>query len=424
MSEVKPPIPGPHGGDRFLPTPRISGEGAGEPAVDVRPAEPGIVEVRFGPGFTPADLDVVRQIPGRRWIREHRCWVVPDTRLSWERLREGFGARLRTEAEAGPNPGANPQGRSLPTATPHKAPPAALPSGALAHLEAMRQTMVLRGMGFRTQKAYLGHARRFLVWNMGRAPGPARSDAPPHATRTGIDAPSFSVEDVRAWLLHVVEDRKRSRSYHIQAVSALRFFVGEVLGQRMEAVRIPRPKREQILPKVLGKEELVRFLDRLGHPKHRAVAFLLYSAGLRVSEALHLKPEDLDPDRGTIRVRRGKGGKDRTTLLSPKAMAAVATYCAAYPPDRWLFPGARPDRPLSSRSIQKVFRNAAVRAGITRPVTPHVLRHSFATHLLEAGTDLRYIQELLGHSSSRTTEIYTHVSQTRLTAIRSPLDDL
>lgn len=269
----------------------------------------------------------------------------------------------------------------------------------------MHERMVLAGFSPRTRKVYLGHVRRWLQWSGGEP---------------GEDA----AERAAAWLLHLVQERGVSRSGHIQAVSAVRFFCREVLGSEVLATRIPRPKREKTLPKLLSREEVARFLVELRYPKHRALVLLLYSSGLRVGEVVRLRPQDLDADRGMIRVVRGKGGKDRYTLLSERALAAVRIYLDTIPPGRWLFPGGRPQRHLTERSVQAVVRSAARRAGLAKRVTPHMLRHSFATHLLEAGTDLRYIQELLGHQSSRTTEIYTHVSQARLSAIRSPLDEL
>jgi site-specific recombinase XerD len=150
----------------------------------------------------------------------------------------------------------------------------------------------------------------------------------------------------------------------------------------------------------------------------------MYSAGLRVSEVVRLRIEDVDPERGMLRVRRGKGAKDRYTLLSARALTVLRIYLAAFPTKAWLFPGARPEHHYSARAVQKIVRRAAERAGLDKRVTPHTLRHSFATHLLESGTDIRYIQELLGHTSSRTTQIYTHVSRTHLATIRSPLDTL
>ena len=191
----------------------------------------------------------------------------------------------------------------------------------------------------------------------------------------------------------------------------------------MEDIPLCRPRRERRLPVVLSREELHRFLGAVGNPKHVALLAVAYSAGLRVSEVVRLRLEDLDRDRGLVRIRAGKGKKDRLTLLSQTALTLVDTYLAGVDPGVWLFAGARVGRHLSTRSVQKITAAARARAGITKPVTPHVLRHSFATHLHEAGTDVRLIQELLGHASVRTTEIYTHVSRRQLQSIRSPLDE-
>lgn len=151
---------------------------------------------------------------------------------------------------------------------------------------------------------------------------------------------------------------------------------------------------------------------------------LVYAAGLRVGEVVRLKREDIDDKRKVIKVEQGKGKKDRYTLLSSRAELLLKEYSSVYKPDVWLFEGDIPGRHLTERSVQRVFENSCKKAGITKDVSVHVLRHSFATHLLESGTDLRYIQELLGHSSSKTTEIYTHVSTKDLRKIQSPLDNL
>jgi site-specific recombinase XerD len=165
-------------------------------------------------------------------------------------------------------------------------------------------------------------------------------------------------------------------------------------------------------------------LDKTRNLKHRALLMLVYCAGLRVGEVVRLRPADLDVDRGLLRVRRGKGGKDRQTLLADRAIEALRLYRSAYPCDHWLFPGARPDRHLTTRTVQRVVKRVARSAGIEKDVTTHTLRHSFATHLLEGGTNLRVIQELLGHQSLRTTQIYTHVAKSTLEGVRSPLDNL
>jgi site-specific recombinase XerD len=190
----------------------------------------------------------------------------------------------------------------------------------------------------------------------------------------------------------------------------------------VHAISLSRPKREARLPIVLSHEELHRLLGALGNLKHLLIVMISYSAGLRVSEVVRLRTEDVDRDRRMIHVRGGKGGKDRYTVLADTTLPFLDAYHSAGNTAGWLFPGGRSEAHLTARSVQKVVERAARKAGIGKRVTPHVLRHSFATHLLENGTDIRFIQELLGHASLRTTEIYTHVSSRDLQRIRSPLD--
>jgi integrase/recombinase XerD len=281
--------------------------------------------------------------------------------------------------------------------------------GAMAReaLSDMEREMVLVGMARPTRKVYLGHMRRLLE-------------------RTQTDVAELSAEHVRHYLAHEVEVRGISRSSHSQILSAVRFFFRHVLDGAEPVEKIPRPKRRQQLPTVLSREEARRVVESLRNPTHRAMVMLLYSSGVRVKELVRLRPDDLDRDRGLLRVREGKGGKDRYTLLSERAAEAVKRHLSRWEFQdrglRWVFPGGRPDGHVNPRTVQKVVARAGRRAGLEKKVTPHVLRHSFATHLMEAGTDLRFIQQLLGHASSRTTEIYTHVSRRDLARIQSPLD--
>jgi site-specific recombinase XerD len=175
---------------------------------------------------------------------------------------------------------------------------------------------------------------------------------------------------------------------------------------------------------VLARADVRALLDATDNPVHRLLLMMLYSTGLRVSELVRLRPGDIDLQRETVFVRRGKGKKDRVVMLSRVAAEAVREYFDRFAPRVWLFPGQRPDRHVSTRSVQKVVAKARRMAGLVNQATPHTLRHSFATHLLESGTGLRHIQTLLGHASSKTTEIYTHVSRTELLKIQSPLDTL
>jgi integrase/recombinase XerD len=234
----------------------------------------------------------------------------------------------------------------------------------------------------------------------------------------------LSYEDVRGYLRYLKEERGVSRSWLVQVIAALRFLYRETLDRptMVPRLRYPRSKRRQ--PVVLSREEVARLLEAIRNVKHRTVAMTLYGAGLRVSEALGLTLKDIDSARMVITVRRGKGDKDRQVVLSEVLLDQLRSYWRAYRPCRWLFPGQDPRRPLVGRTVQRAVKQGARGAGITKAVTPHVLRHSFATHLLESGTDLRVIQALLGHRSLRTTQIYTHVTTERLRSVRSPLDAL
>jgi len=358
---------------------------------------PDRLEIRLSPGFSPADLESIRSLPGRRWQADRRCWVVPDDAHALERVRRAFGQEGVVVTGVGAE---GPAAAQSSPAEPDLA-------TSIDLLVGVRRGLVLRGYSARTRSVYLGHVRRFLDW----------------AGRTAEELPEDPGPIIEEYLLTLVR-RPVSRSYHSQVVSALRFFFETVLNRPRVALAIPRPRKETRLPIVLSQGEVSRLLQRTRNLKHRALLMILYSSGLWVGEVVRLRPEDLDPDRRLLRVRRGKGGKDRYTLLARRAVEEVRTYQRAYPAGRWLFPGGRLDRHLSTRSVQRVVQRSAQAAGITKKVTPHTLRHSFATHLLEAGTNLRIIQELLGHQSARTTQIYTHVATSTFEAVRSPLDNL
>jgi site-specific recombinase XerD len=367
----------------------------------------GSLELSFP--YSPADVDAIRSVPGRRWDHDRRVWIVSDRPQTLARLRGLFGGRLVGLDVAADKP---PSARST-----EQKPVVVATDSPVDLLEAYREELVARGLRPRTRKVYLAHVRSFLRW----------SSHPHSAAAQGqlgrVDA-SRAAGQVRPYLTHLVEERNASRSYHTQAVSALKILFKGVLRSPELAEAIPRPKREKHLPTVLSKQEIAKLIEAARNPKHRLLLMLLYSSGLRVGEVVRLRIEDIDVERGLVRVRDGKGGKDRYTLLASKALAGLRAYREVFGRQRWVFEGGRAWRHYTVRSVQHVVQQCATRAGISGAVTPHTLRHSFATHLLEAGTDLRYIQELLGHGSSRTTEIYTHVTAARLAKIPSPLDDL
>lgn len=232
----------------------------------------------------------------------------------------------------------------------------------------------------------------------------------------------LSATEVRDYLRQLKEGRRASRSAFAQVIGALRFLYRVTLDRPDVVPQLPYPRQKRRHPVVLSAEEVVRLLQAIGNRKHRTVAMVLYGAGLRISEALALQLRDIDSTRMVLTVRHGKGDLDRQVALSSVLLEALRVYWRAYRPSSWLFPGRKPDQPLSASAIQRAIKAARLKAGIAKPATPHTLRHSYATHLMEAGTDLRVIQTLLGHRSLRTTAIYTHVATDRVRRTRSPLD--
>jgi integrase/recombinase XerD len=223
--------------------------------------------------------------------------------------------------------------------------------------------------------------------------------------------------------LEYIIKNKYSASYQNQVCNAIKLFFSKEFGLYLPIEKIDRPRREHLLPNVLSTEEVKKILSSCINLKHRAMLSLIYSAGLRRSELINIKLTDIDSSRMTLHIRQSKGKKDRVLPLSVKILELLREYFKAYKPREYLFEGQTGGM-YGKRSIQLVFNNALKKSGIKKHASLHTLRHSNATHLLEAGTDLRYIQELLGHKSSKTTEIYTHVSQTKLQNIRNPFDDL
>lgn len=217
---------------------------------------------------------------------------------------------------------------------------------------------------------------------------------------------------------------KLSASYQNQMVNAIKLFYKVVQNKHIEIEKIHRPKKPKQLPNVLSKEEIKMILDVHGNLKHRCMLRLIYACGLRRSELINLKPQDIDSHRGILLIRQGKGKKDRIAPIPMNLIKQLRDYYKAYRPSIWLFEGQKKGTPYSAKSLENVLKQALFKVGIKKPVSLHWLRHSYATHLLENGTDLRFIQELLGHNSSRTTEIYTHVTTKSLQNIKSPFEDL
>lgn len=242
-----------------------------------------------------------------------------------------------------------------------------------------------------------------------------------HFPETPVD--QITDDQVNLYMKHLLNTRKVSSSTQNQAINAIKFYYEKVRKGERKVYTLERPLKESKLPKVLSEDEVSAILRSLDNLKHKTMIWLIYAAGLRRSELINLKIKDVDSRRMVINIRGAKGKKDRITMLSDRILGLLRKYFTEYRPKVWLFEGA-PGQPYSASSLQKIFAAALLKSGEKKEASLHTLRHSFATHLLETGTDLRYIQALLGHNSSKTTEIYTHVTTKGLDKIKSPLDNL
>jgi site-specific recombinase XerD len=267
----------------------------------------------------------------------------------------------------------------------------------------MIDEMTLRGMSPRTHEAYLG-AVLGLTRYYRRPPD------------------QLTIEDIRGYLLHLERERKVSWSTLNSAASGLRFFYFKTLKWEPAAMEIPPRRTPQRLPEVLSREEVDRLLSGVDNVKHQTALMTVYAAGLRLSEVIHLKVGDIDSSRMAIRVVQGKGRKDRYTLLSPKLLDRLRGYWKRHPSKDYLFFGASPDKPLHESSLQRAYTQAKLKAGIRKNGGLHTLRHCFATHLLEAGVDLRTIQVLLGHGEMSTTARYLLIRSEHLQAHATKFD--
>ncbi len=268
-------------------------------------------------------------------------------------------------------------------------------------LEKLSTELMLRNFSERTVLAYVTHNKRFLEF-IKKEPS------------------SVSEDDIRSYLAYLLSSRKVSPKTAALVKAALKFHYDEVLKRGI--VNIKTPKTEKHLPTVLSRDEVKRLIASAKTEKSRLIMMLLYSSGIRLSECLNMRRNDLEIGEKIGWVRRGKGGKDRLIILSESLIEALKGRTQGGN-DSYLFAGKHGE-PLSARNVQKIVERASRKAGIRKRVSPHTLRHSFATHLLESGTDIRKIQELLGHSNLQTTQIYTRVSTEELKKVKSPLDSL
>lgn len=273
-------------------------------------------------------------------------------------------------------------------------------------LPALEQRLKLRGYSPHTIRVYSSEVAVFL-----RILGAHPADELP-------------VQRLKDYFQYCLEKLRLSENTLHSRINAIKYYYEQVLGRERFFWDIPRPKKHKLLPKVLSKEEVIRLLKAIDNLKHKTLVMMGYACGLRVSEIIALELGDIDEGRRLLYIRRAKGKKDRVVSLSPVMLVMLRDYLAAYKPKRWVFEGQQPGSPYSIRSLQSIVATAKAKAGITKPGSTHLLRHSFATHLIEKGTDVVFIQKLLGHNDIKTTLRYLHVTNKDLTNILSPIEDI
>ncbi|MFD0959013.1 tyrosine-type recombinase/integrase [Paenibacillus chungangensis] len=361
--------------------------------------------IRIEP-FSMAAVEKIKSIAGRKWVLAEKLWLIPYKLATVAQLAELFHEDvihidevleeecffLREWLDASKKTAARSSGL--------------LKQWDNGHRQEMSNALVAKGYSSKTVKAYNGHVRRLLI----------------HVLEERGNCDKIGETDIRQYSLQLLHDKK-SHAYVNQAISAIKFYCERVLLLRMREAYV-RLKKETKLPAVFSIEEVKTIILAPSNVKHQAILALTYSSGLRVSEVVRLQSEDIDIGRKTVRVRQGKGRKDRYSILSGYALAILQKYMRLEARGKWLFPGSEAGKHLTERSVQKMFEQALTRSGVGKKGSVHSLRHSFATHLLESGIDIRYIQQLLGHESSRTTERYTRVSTKSISRIKSPLDSL
>lgn len=349
----------------------------------------GMVWISFRGTLSTSVIKIIRSMRGRAYSATHRCWYVPRDEYPVESILALFKNVCHVTVKGFPH--AAHIGATVDVCIP----------------DSYRALLIRLNYSEITVKSYCSCFAQFLA----------------HIHPKSVDA--IDEKDIHDYMLYLINERKLSLSAQNQAINAIKFYLEKVKREERKVYTIERPRTLWQLPVVLSEEEVKALINSVNNPKHRCILFLLYSSGLRMSELLALKWEDIDEERKVIYVRQGKGKKDRVTLLSVKLLEALKEYRQKYNSTVWVFEGAAKEpSPYSCRSVNNIIKRCASKAGISKNVSAHTLRHSFATHLLEAGTDLRYIQSLLGHNSSRTTERYTHVTKKGFEKLLSPLDKI
>lgn len=333
--------------------------------------------------------NIVKELSDRKWHNRLQCLCIPDTKKHIQEVFRRFKGICWVDISALKK---DPQPTTI-----------KIDESSILDFEKYLNRI---NYSYNTQKSYLSCIKKFLM----------------HYHDKKLE--ELGNKEITDFMDHLIQKKKASTSSQNQHINAIKLFFGKILKKEIGFYQIERPRKEKKLPIVLSLEEISRLLKYFKNPKHQLIFKIIYSAGLRRSELINLKIKDLNFDRKMLTIRAAKGAKDRISLLPESIIKEIQEYLSAYKPSLYLFESTIPSTPYSASSIAKLMKRAVAATGIHPDATPHSLRHSFATHLLEHGTDLRYIQKLLGHSSSKTTEIYTHVTKKSIEKIASPIDFL
>ncbi len=366
--------------------------------------------------YNAAINKIIKTIPGARWSQTNNCWHIPLNEAVYKAavsLLQPHGSidikllsaylHKRKKIQDG-----QVKEKSAALTKKQAAVYLKVSTHNLAQVACMIDTLTLKAYSEKTKTTYRNELMQLL-----RVIGSKKAE-------------TLTADELRRYMLYAIEKEGINEFTANSRLNALKFYYEKVLGREKMFIEIPRPKKPMNLPKVLGERELGRLFTALQNKKHKAILFTAYSAGLRVSEVVNLKIEHIDSDRMQIFIDNAKGKKDRYVMLSPVLLDILRSYIAEIKPKplMYLFEGDQPGNRYHTRTAQKIFQMAKEKAGIKKEVSFHTLRHSFATHLLEKGIDIKYIQELLGHFSIKTTTRYLHVKKEQLVNIVSPLDDL
>lgn len=358
-------------------------------------------------------IDHIKKVPETRWSQSITCWHIPDDSTVVDNLKGKLSgvatvSFFKSELNLAQRIRLKRESKDTGIKTKHKdsSEKNQLSVQGAEDIRKYRTWMEANRYPLSTIQTYTSMMEKFLRFVSPR------------------EASQCTAEDLISLIDEYILPNGLSQSFQNQMISSVKKFYTHICKKAIDPVKITRPRPRHKLPNVLSKDEIKKMLGCLPNEKHRVMLSLIYACGLRRSELINLIPSDLERNRNLLRIVQAKGFKDRVVPVSDRTIEMIDKYISHYQPVRYLFEGQWAGEPYSASSLEKVLKNACHKAGINKPVTLHWLRHSYATHLLELGTDLRYIQELLGHKSSKTTEIYTHVTTQSIQKIRSPFDDL